>query len=101
MPRNIIVIPTVTWFHSAALFLFSILAVVSSSSDTFAINAPSPRNGMAMVFDSDHHQVILYGGSDSAWVRVSDTWIWKDRQWKQAEVDGPGPRQDAQLAYDS
>ncbi len=37
---------------------------------------PSPRNGQAMVYDSDRHQFIMFGGASTMTEVLRDTWVY-------------------------
>ncbi len=60
---------------------------------------PSARSGFALAFDRSNGNMVLFGGSDSSFVRLSDTWTWTPDGWVHHEVPGPSARSDAQVAY--
>jgi len=72
-------------------------------------DAPGPRYGQAIAYDSQSDRVVLFGGigsvpEDSGGDRVlGDTWIFDPAvgAWEQAEVSvGPGPRVFSDMVYD-
>jgi hypothetical protein len=59
-----------------------------SAHDVHAIGSqsaeiPSRRSAYSMAYDARRHRVVLYGGSDSAFTRLSDTWEWDGKNWRQ------------------
>ncbi|NNF58853.1 MAG: hypothetical protein HKN04_11510 [Rhodothermaceae bacterium] len=63
---------------------------------------PQPRSGYAMAYDAAHDRVVLFGGSDSTYQRLGDTWVWADEAWMPLETAASPPaRSDAQLTYDA
>lgn len=62
---------------------------------------PPARGNFAMVYDSDRHQLILFGGI--AKERLGDTWIYDIAQNMWLEVSpevSPPPRSDTGMVYD-
>ncbi len=48
---------------------------------------PSPRSGVAMVYDERRDRIVLFGGSGAS----SETWEWDGDRWTGLDVDaGPG-----------
>ncbi len=62
---------------------------------------PSARSGFALVYDSARQNLLLFGGSDTTNTRLGDTWTWTPDGWTAHGANGPSPRSDAQIAYDS
>jgi len=62
---------------------------------------PVPRSGFGLAFDSRRSRLVLFGGSDSAYSRLDDTWEWWNDRW--TRIDGPGPaaRSDFAMTYDA
>ncbi|MDJ0699262.1 MAG: kelch repeat-containing protein [Woeseiaceae bacterium] len=68
-----------------------------------AETGPSPRKWPAAAYDSRRGLVVLHGGRDGvgrSGPSLSDTWIWNGREWQQASVNGPTPRDHHRAAYD-
>src|ERR1017187_9872894 len=64
-------------------------------------NAPTPREGQAMVYDEAHGNVVLFGGSDGPGWR-NDTWVWDGTNWTQkSPANSPTPRSWPSMAYDA
>ncbi len=54
---------------------------------------PTARWGHVFIYDPIHEQILLFGGTNSRdGLYLNDTWIWKNRQWKQLDVPGPSAR---------
>ncbi len=47
------------------------------------VSGPSPRYKASMAYDSNTHQLILFGGGTSAVNAFADTWAWNGTGWKQ------------------
>ena len=65
--------------------------------------SPSARFNHAMVYDSDHKEIVLFGGF-SASDRVGDTWIYNlaDNAWTNVSPQtSPSRRSDPGAAYDA
>lgn len=78
--------------------------VAPTSSHSIPINdstALSVRNAHAMIYDTDSHAVVLFGGADASRVR-GDTWEWDSQKqtWKFMTAVGPSPRTFPAFAYD-
>ena len=62
--------------------------------------SPAARSDSAMVYDSVHHQTVLFGGYSS--VVKNDTWLWDGANWTQAmPATSPPARAGHAMAYDS
>jgi hypothetical protein len=62
---------------------------------------PSPRSGAAMVYDSAHGELVLFGGTDAKSALVNETWTWDGKVWRQYHLSvSPSPRHQAAMAYD-
>ena len=65
---------------------------------------PSPRTRHAAAYDSARQRVVLFGGRQimgGTTTLVNDTWEWDGQSWTQVEADGPSPRSDHVMAFDS
>jgi hypothetical protein len=65
---------------------------------------PSPRTRHAATFDSIRQRVVVFGGVQNIGgtkTFVNDTWEWDGQSWTQMEANGPGPRSDHVMAFDS
>ena len=67
---------------------------------------PSPRYGHAMVYDSDRHRVVLFGGfggPGTAKSRLADLWEWDGATWVDKPPPGtrPSARWNALMVYDA
>ena len=65
--------------------------------------SPSPRSNAAIAYDAEHHVVVLFGGSGTAYgTALRDTWIWNGQNWlKEYPAVSPPARTDASMAYDA
>lgn len=63
--------------------------------------APSPRNGLAMVYDAHRRVTLLFGGyAGSSY--LGDTWTYDGTTWTELHPDtSPSPRSNLQAVYDS
>jgi N-acetylneuraminic acid mutarotase len=71
--------------------------------DRSQTNAPSPREGGAMTFDSGRSRAVLFGGVDASNTALNDLWEYDGvaGTWSMVTVPGgPSARRDASLAYD-
>ena len=58
--------------------------------------APTPRDGGAIVYDDDDHQVVLFGGG------FGDTWTYDAHGWTVQQVTAsPSARTNSSIAYDA
>ena len=80
-------------------------AVHPGASDS--AEAPSPRAGHAMAYDSARGVVVLFGGGKYGYDHRGDTWEWDGTTWSKVHdgspdgVTAPTPRSDHAMAYDS
>ncbi|HEX6107105.1 MAG TPA: kelch repeat-containing protein [Gemmatimonadales bacterium] len=72
------------------------------------IAGPAPRTFPAMAYDSARAEVVLFGGnrvlfgdSTRPVALLGDTWVLRDGVWLRMAVEGPSPRAEAAVAYDS
>ena len=84
--------------HAAAGALLVVVTVATPRAD--ASDAPSPRWGHAMAYDSARDRIVLFGGADSLEDRMADTWEWSGDGWMRLPATGPPPRAYAAMAFD-
>jgi cysteine-rich repeat protein len=61
---------------------------------------PPARGGGAMVYDSAHKRIVLFGGRGGGGT-YDDTWIWDGNDWTQLDVSPhPAPRAQFVMGYD-
>ena len=64
--------------------------------------SPPPRRNAAMTFDHNTNQLILYGGSGTNNVGLSDTWAWNGTTWQELHPEhSPGRRSGSLMGYDA
>lgn len=56
------------------------------------LGGPSPRQGHAIVYDSDVGLVVLFGGADDAVTLKDDTWVWDGTSWQELNCTVRPPR---------
>jgi len=61
---------------------------------------PSPRNGAALVYDSEQRRIILFGGSTQNEVS-GETWEWNGKHWQLIHGALTEGRFNCAMAYDS
>ncbi|HUX08237.1 MAG TPA: kelch repeat-containing protein [Acidobacteriota bacterium] len=67
-----------------------------SLSDRGGKGSPEIRLEHALVYESTHKRVVLYGGA------YESTWAWgQDRKWIKIATSGPGKRYDPAMAFDA
>ncbi|MDX1583032.1 MAG: kelch repeat-containing protein, partial [Thermoanaerobaculia bacterium] len=63
-------------------------------------NAPSPRFGMSMVYDSNRDRILLFGGGAGE-ASLADTWVYEDENWTELDTpNAPTNRRSAGMAFD-
>jgi uncharacterized protein (TIGR03437 family) len=63
---------------------------------------PSPRQLLAMAYDSAHGQVVLFGGIDAGSTILNETWVWDGSDWSQKSPQtSPPARENHAMAYDA
>jgi hypothetical protein len=63
-------------------------------------HVPPPRANADMVFDTEHQEVVLFGGTDDP-VIYGDTWLFDGNDWlEQSPAHSPVPRISPNMAYD-
>jgi Galactose oxidase, central domain len=64
--------------------------------------APLPRQYAMMAYDAADGQVVLFGGWDSDYTPLSDTWTWDGTSWTERHpLHSPLPRAAASMVYDA
>jgi hypothetical protein len=64
--------------------------------------SPSGRNHHAMVYDTQRHVVLLFGGRSAADPQLDDTWEYNGSNWTQLNpAQTPGERESHAMAYDA
>lgn len=67
-------------------------------------HAPSPRAEAMIVYDENRKTTVLYGGyliQNEAYVKLNDTWEFRDDDWHLMANSGPSARHGVSLAYDT
>jgi len=62
---------------------------------------PPARSGFGLAFDTRRSRLVLFGGSDTAFQRLGDTWEWSGGRWARVDVPGPPARSDFAMAFDA
>lgn len=65
--------------------------------------APSPRAEMSMAYDARREVIVLFGGytiENEEYVKLADTWEFRDNTWSKKTVEGPSARHGAPMIYD-
>lgn len=68
------------------------------------VASPPARVKHAMVFDSSRQRTVLFGGCHGdcrSANQFGDTWEWDGMAWSQASSEGPSPRTEHAMTYDS
>lgn len=92
-----------------AIAIMSVLVPLTTAhADTFTWTPQSPTNPpTARVFhgksyDAAHGQVVLFGGFDSSYAVLGDTWTWDGNNWTQRSPStSPAARALPGMAYDA
>jgi hypothetical protein len=64
--------------------------------------SPSARSGSAMVYDSLHHQTVLFGGESATNIPLAETWTYDGTTWtKQNPLHSPPARVWPGMAFDA
>ena len=63
-------------------------SATSTWTSVAAQNSPSPRfdGGFGMVYDSGHHQIVIFGGEQADGVPPQETWTYQDPSWTAVAV---------------
>ena len=63
---------------------------------------PAGRYSHAMAYDSQRGVTVLFGGVNSSFASIGDTWEWDFNSWTNVSpTTGPSPRSEHTMAYDS
>jgi hypothetical protein len=81
--------------------------VYSVQSESWAAGPAAPgdlsvRGGATMAYDPVSHKLVLFGGANSNWPPMSDTWLFDGTSWTEgpATPAGMSGRVGAQMVYD-
>jgi hypothetical protein len=61
--------------------------------------SPSARRGETMVYDSVHHQSVLFGGVDASNTILNDTWVYNGTTWTNVTPSLPAQSPSARLNH--
>lgn len=64
-------------------------------------SSPGALEGAVMVYDGEHANIVLFGGSTPDLQIHGDTWIWNGQSWMHAGDAGPEPRFPGGMVYDA
>jgi uncharacterized protein (TIGR03437 family) len=74
----------------------------SNWTQRFPNNSPLARWASAMVYDSMHGQIVIFGGFPNGPNYLNDTWVWDGSDWTQeSPQNSPSARESYGFAYDS
>jgi polyisoprenoid-binding protein YceI len=62
---------------------------------------PPVRSSHGLAFDTRRSRLVLFGGSDSVYHALGDTWEWAEGRWTRLDIDGPAPRAGFAMSFDS
>lgn len=97
-------LPSTVRFHCVTIFLCSGLmtgvGVAYPEWSLRSVSGPSPRYGLAMVYDSCREETISFGGQNSSQT-LGETWSWNGSSWSLRSTIGPTPRGAPAMAFDS
>jgi hypothetical protein len=89
--------------------LFNDVWIFNTSSELWELvhsgkgTAPTPRRGCGMIYDSEHHQILVFGGTDFS-IYYNDIWKFDllTKSWFKLTVGMPKPsvRTDLDMVYD-
>lgn len=63
-------------------------------------SSPSARAGVALAVDTIADQIVLFGGTCAGFA-CDDTWVYDGNNWQELNINGPSPRENARMVYDS
>ncbi|MBI1852675.1 MAG: IPT/TIG domain-containing protein [Planctomycetes bacterium] len=94
---------------AVAVAASALLAIIPSRawaqtdwSEVFPSTSPPARSSPSLAFDSARNRTVLFGGSDSAFADLGDTWEWDGSNWTQrTPANSPTPRSFHATAFDS
>jgi len=87
---------TIRRFSTAVL-----VGVLAAGANAQKPERPPARSGFGLAFDSRRSRLVLFGGSDTAFQRLGDTWEWSAGSWTRVEVAGPPARSDFAMTFDA
>ena len=82
--------------HAAAL-----VALLCVGANAQTVVRPPARSGFGLAFDTRRSRLVLFGGSDTAFQRLGDTWEWTGGSWTRVEGAGPPARSDFAMTFDA
>ena len=93
--------------RAAAMVVLTIVGVVPSRGSAQAAT-PGARRLASMVYDTAHHEMLLFGGvtpdASGNSEYPDDLWAWNGRTWRRADAGAgvsPGGREAAHMVYDA
>jgi hypothetical protein len=90
----------VTAFQWSTRDALSPVPWTSATTPAAAADQPEPRSAPGFAFDSRRSRLVLFGGSDSAFKPLADTWEWFDGHWTHVAATAPA-RDNFAMAFDS
>jgi|GEM_PF-3184985 len=93
------------WTCAASLAM-TVIAAAQDCDGWVALHDMLGRTGHAMVSDPAHGQAVLFGGTiqnnpTTQSFMTSETWVFKADAWHFVTLNGPSPRRNFGLAFDS
>lgn len=64
-------------------------------------NAPAPRSGHTMIYDSLRDRLIVFGGKNQQRELLNDLWAWDGTNWTLLSNEGPTPRQSHRMVFNN
>jgi uncharacterized protein (TIGR03437 family) len=87
----------IQWICLLAIFATQLGAQTATWTQQNPKTDPGPRGTPRMAYDSNHGQVVLFGGANT-----NDTWAWDGANWTMLNpTNAPAARSNAAIAYDS
>jgi hypothetical protein len=71
------------------------------SQPSLLTSPPVARAGAGFAYDPVHHVMVLFGGENSSWVALGDTWTYNGSSWTQVATTGPSARVGVAMAWDA
>ncbi len=68
----------------------------------FPEHYPSARAEMSMAYDEEHNRIVLFGGyniRDDEYIKLGDTWEFRNNDWHQLPHVGPSARHGAPMDF--
>src|SRR5579864_6849581 len=105
-PQLLIVVATIVVIAVVASFVIGSHLLRSSvplpAKQTGSLVPPAPRSAADIVYDSAHHELVLFGGSTIGGRFTNETWTWDGKYWTLHPTTPTvlSPRDQAVMAYD-